>query len=213
MTLRAALFVLVVFTAFATNAAASLVSFENYPETTALKAPFVDQPSGITFSNPQNSAGYFGIDFGSATANVADLPGNLLAGNGVALGNAFGLTQNFGFDGKLPSGGRSVELDVVYLNISSSAGTISLTGFSAAGTQVATTTLTPARTTSSGYLQAHVLVQSTGAAINTFSVRTSNLAAAFDNVSVALAPTPEPSVLAIGLALGAFGLLARRRRV
>ena len=211
MKFSAALFILIVFTIFAQEARGSLASFENYPETTGLKAPFVDPASAITFSNPQNSAGYFGIDFGSATASISTLPGKLLTGNGTQLGNAFGLTQNFGFDAKLPSSAHSVELDVVYLDINSSTATVSLTGLSAAGAQVATATVTPTRTTPSGYLQAHLTLQSTGAPIDTFSVRTTNLAAAFDNVSVALAAAPEPEMLMMGLAIGAIGLLSRRR--
>ena len=211
MKLRAALFVVIVFAIFAQEARGSLASFENYPETSGLKAPFVDPASAITFSNPQNSAGYFGIDFGSATPNVPTLPGNLLTGNGAQLGNGFGLTQNFGFDAKLPSSARSVELDMVYLDINSSSATVSLTGLSAAGVQVATAIVTPTRTTSSGYLQAHLSLQSTGAPIDTFSVRTSNLAAAFDNVNVALAPAPEPGMFVMGISIGTIGLLARRR--
>jgi hypothetical protein len=210
MKLHAALFILIVFTIFAQEAGGSLASFENYPETAGLKAPFVDPASAITFSNPQNSASYFGIDFGSATANVPTLPGNLLTGNGAQLGNAFGLTQNFGFDAKLPSGARSVDLDVVYLNINASAGTVVLTGISVAGTQVATATVTPTRTTSSGYLQAHLSLQSTGTQIDTFTVRTSNVAAAFDNVSVALVAAPEPGTLVMLFALGTTVLLGRR---
>jgi hypothetical protein len=212
MKFRAALFILIVFTIFAQEARGSLASFENYTETAGLKAPFVDPASTITFSNPQNSAGYFGIDFGSTTVNVPALPGNLLTGNGAQLGNAFGLTQNFGFDAKLASGARSVELDMVYLDFNSSTATVSLVGLSATGTQVATATVTPTRTTSSGYLQVHLILQWSGTPIDTLTVRTSNLAAAFDNVNVALAPAPEPGMFMLGLSIGATGLLARRRR-
>lgn len=197
--------------AFVQYSAASVATFKNFPETSAIKAPFVDPASLITFSNPQNSAGYFGIDFGAATTNVPDLPGNILTGNGVALGNQFGLGQSFGFDAALPSAASNVSIDLIYLNVNSSAGTITLTSFDSTGKQVSTSTVTPARTSGAGYLQTTLAVPTSGKAISTFSVRSSNLATGFDNIAVTAAPTPEPSAVGFA-AIASLGLLLRRRR-
>lgn len=198
--------------AFAQYSAASIATFQNFPETSAMKAPFVDPASSITFSNPQNSAGYFGIDFGAATTNVPDLPGNILTGNGVSLGNQFGLGQNFGFDAAMASPASNVQLDLIYLNVNTSAGTITLNSFDSTGKQVSTSTVTPARTTGAGYLQTTLAVPTAGKPISSFSVRSSNLATAFDNVAVTAAPTPEPSTVGLA-AVASLGLLLRRRRV
>src|SRR6185437_9127246 len=145
--------ILIVSAAFVQYSAASIATFENFPETSAMKAPFVEPTTSVTFSNPQNSAGYFGIDFGAATTNVPDLPGHILTGNGVALGNQFGLGQNFGFDAALSSAASNVQLDLIYLNVNTSAGTITLTSFDSTGKQVSTSTITPTRTTGAGYLE------------------------------------------------------------
>jgi len=204
--------ILIVSAAFVQYSAASIATFENFPETSAMKAPFVDPTTSVTFSNPQNSAGYFGIDFGAATTNVPDLPGHILTGNGVALGNQFGLGQNFGFDAALSSAASNVQLDLIYLNVNTSAGTITLTSFDSTGKQVSTSTVTPTRTTGAGYLETTLAVPTGGKAISSFSVRSSNLATGFDNVAITAAPTPEPAAIGFA-AIASLGLLLRRRRV
>lgn len=208
----AVLTVLIGSAAFAQYSAASVATFQNFPETSAIKAPFVDPASSITFSNPQNSAGYFGIDFGAATTSVPDLPGNILTGNGVSLGNQFGLGQNFGFDAAMASPASNVQLDLIYLNVNTSAGTITLTSFDSTGKQVSNSTVTPTRTTGAGYLQTTLAVPTGGKTISSFSVRSSNLATGFDNVAITAAPTPEPSTMGLA-AIASLGLLLRRRRV
>jgi hypothetical protein len=214
MKLAASLMALIAFGIFASHARATMVAFTGYSETGNLHAPFTDAPSSIIFSNPQNSGGYFGIDYGSAVAGVPDLPGNMLTGNSYVAGNQFSLTQNFGFDAAFGAAAKSVTIDVIYLNDSANAGTVTLSAFDSKGTQVGTTTITPTRTTASGYLQAQLTVPGPANNIRSISIRSSNLAAAFDDVNVVAAPspTPEPGALAIALLASPIALLKRRAR-
>ena len=194
-----------------TQAVAGIATFESY-KLGFIYNSFTDQPSGITFYNPQNAnSNAFAIQIvqtvvypGTITTN-AYLTANFYYSDPLS----WSFTQNFGFDGLLPSDAATLSVDVYYQRHFSQ-GTIVLTAFDDFNQPIGSDSFFGQSVVEVGpRIDMHTLtVTAPLAQIHNFTIRTTNGYAGFDNVAFSV---PEPSTLILA-ALSGLALLAMRRR-
>ena len=188
-------------TEFCANA--QVATFENFSEG-PIGLSFVDPLSGITFTAGVYNFGQatFCVDYGAGPVLPPVLPGNHLTGGGYSAGPGVGLGAGFGFTFILPTPSPYVQMDALYFP-QSSAGNITITGYSSSGQQVAQANI-PLPVAFPGLIVIHPTLSS-ATPMSRFVVTTpSNFAIGFDNVGV-----PEPCCAALMLVGAGIGIIRK----
>jgi hypothetical protein len=190
----------------ATSRAAITATFEGYAEG-PLGGSFTESHSGIVFSNATYSGGVstgFIAEYGDPPVSLAPVfPGTVLTTAISAPGPAVGLGGLAGFTATFPVVSNSVEMDVIFGSANSVS--LTITGFSSTNQQVAQT-IYPLSTT--GLTVVHTIFNAPSP-IKKIVVAPSGLTGfGYDNISI----VPEPSSMALALAIGAISTLRRFRK-